>query len=41
VALEKGKDVYISGRLYRYFTPLLRLRLGVWIMRKLGVKRDY
>jgi short-subunit dehydrogenase len=40
-ALEKGKDVYISGRLYRYFTPLLRLRLGVWIMRKSGVKRDY
>ena len=40
-ALEKGKDVYISGRLYRYLTPLLKTRLGAWIMSKMGVERDY
>lgn len=40
-ALEKGKAVYISGRLYRWVIPLLRTRLGVWIMRRMGVKRDY
>ena len=27
-ALEKGRDVYISGRLYRYLVPLLRTPLG-------------
>ena len=41
VALEKGRGVYISGRLYRYLTPLLRSRLGGWIMGRMGVKRDY
>ena len=40
-ALEKGKDVYISGRLYRWLIPLLRMRIGIWIMRRIGVKRDY
>ena len=40
-ALEKGKDVYISGRLYRYLTPLLRSRLGAFITVKMSVKRDY
>jgi len=40
-ALEKGKDVYISGRLYRYLTPLLKSRLGAVIMARTGVKRDY
>jgi len=40
-ALEKGRDVYISGRLYRYLTPLLRSRLGGWIMSRMGVERDY
>jgi hypothetical protein len=40
-ALEKGKDVYISGRLYRYVIPLLKTRLGAWIMSKMGVERDY
>jgi short-subunit dehydrogenase len=40
-ALEAGKDVYISGRLYRYLTPLLRSRLGSRIMRSMRVKRDY
>jgi len=40
-ALEKGKDVYISGRLYRYLTPLLKSRLGAGIMARMGVKRDY
>lgn len=41
VALEKGKEVYISGRLYRYLIPLLKSRVGGWIMAKKGVKRDY
>lgn len=41
VALEKGRDVYISGRLYRYLTPLLRSRFGAWMMSRMGVKRDY
>jgi short-subunit dehydrogenase len=40
-ALEKGKAVYISGRLYRYVTPILRSRLGGWVMAKVGVARDY
>ena len=40
-ALEKGKAVYISGRLYRYLTPLLKTRFGIWLMRRTGVKRDY
>jgi len=40
-ALEKGKSVHISGRLYRYLTPLLKSRLGAWIMAAMGVKRDY
>ena len=41
VALEKGKTVYISGRLYRYITPILRSRFGGWVMSKMGVVRDY
>jgi hypothetical protein len=41
VALEKGKDVVISGRLYRYLTPLLKSRFGAWIISRMGVKRDY
>ena len=41
VALEKGRDVYISGRLYRYLTPLLSSWLGGWVMGRMGVKRDY
>jgi len=40
-ALEKGREVYISGRLYRYLTPLLKSRLGAFITARLGVKRDY
>ncbi len=40
-ALEKGKAVYISGRLYRFLIPLLKTSLGGWIMDATGVKRDY
>ncbi len=40
-ALEKGKAVYISGRLYRFLIPLLKTRLGGWLMARVGVKRDY
>lgn len=37
-AMEKGKAVYISGRLYRFAVPLLRTRIGGWISAKLGVE---
>jgi len=40
-AAAKGKDVYISGRIYRFLIPLLRTRLGGWVLRRIGVKRDY
>jgi short-subunit dehydrogenase len=40
-ALENGKSVYISGRLYRWIIPLLRTRIGGWLKAKMGVKRDY
>lgn len=40
-ALEKGKAVYISGRLYRFLIPILRTRLGTWIMARMGLERDY
>lgn len=40
-ALEKGKEVYLSGRLYRYLIPLLRTRLGGWIMGRMGIEREY
>lgn len=40
-ALEAGKAVYISGRLYRFVTPVLRSRLGGWLMARMGVERDY
>ncbi len=37
-ALEEGRDVYISGRLYRFLIPLLRSPLGRRIVSALGVK---
>ena len=40
-ALEKGKDVYISGRLYRFAVPLLKTRFGIGVMARMGVVRDY
>lgn len=40
-AAEKGKDVYISGRIYRFLIPVLRTRLSHWVMGRIGVKRDY
>ena len=40
-AVEKGRSVYISGRLYRYLVPVLRSRLGGLLMPRMGVKRDY
>ncbi len=40
-ALEKGKLVYISGRLYRLLVPVLKTRPGSWLMARFGVKRDY
>jgi short-subunit dehydrogenase len=40
-ALEKGKAVYISGRLYRWLIPVLKTPTGAWLMARMGVKRDY
>lgn len=40
-AVEKGKVVYTSGRLYRILVPLLRTRFSLWVMRRMGVKRNY
>ena len=40
-ALESGKSMYISGRLYRWLIPVLRTRFGGWVMARMGVKRDY
>ncbi len=40
-ALEKGKDIYLSGRIYRFLIPLLRTRMGAWFMARMGIERDY
>ncbi len=39
-ALEDGKSVYISGRLYRWITPLLRSRVGGWLLATMGVNAN-
>ncbi len=38
-ALEKGRAVYISGRLYRFTLPILRLLPGRFLASAFGVKR--
>jgi short-subunit dehydrogenase len=40
-ALEKGRDVYISGRLYRFVIPLLKTRFGIWLLARTGFVKDY
>lgn len=37
-AVEKGRAVYISGRLYRFLVPLLRLPGSRWLVSALGAK---
>ena len=37
-ALEKGRAVYISGRLYRFLVPILRTPPSRWLISALGVK---
>ena len=37
-ALEKGKDEYVSGRLYRVLIPILRMRFTQILIRLFGVK---
>ncbi|NNC57995.1 MAG: SDR family oxidoreductase [Woeseiaceae bacterium] len=37
-ALEKGRDTYLSGRLYRYIIPLMRLPLSQRLIAALGIK---
>jgi hypothetical protein len=38
-ALEKGRDVYVSGRLYRYLVPVLRSPLGRLMINTLRLTR--
>lgn len=38
VALEKGKDEYTSGRLYRFLVPVLRQRWSRGLLTAFGVK---
>ncbi len=40
-ALEKGKTVYVSGRLYRYLVPLMKTGPGGWLIARMGIERDY
>lgn len=37
-ALEKGKDEYTSGRLYRFLVPVLKQRWTQGLLTALGVK---
>jgi short-subunit dehydrogenase len=37
-ALEKGRAVVISGRLYRFLIPILRMPISRWLFSVLGVK---
>jgi short-subunit dehydrogenase len=39
-AVEKGKAVCVTGRLYRFLVPVLRTSLSAWIVKRMGVKRD-
>ena len=36
-ALEKGKDEYTSGRLYRWVVPIIRQRWAQGLLKLLGV----
>lgn len=40
-ALEQGKSVFTTGRIYRFLVPILRTSLSRWLMLKIGVKRDW
>ncbi|MEJ2275791.1 MAG: hypothetical protein P8Y01_14680, partial [Woeseiaceae bacterium] len=37
-ALEKGRDEYTSGRLYRFLVPILRQRWSRRLLTMLGVR---
>ncbi len=37
-ALEKGRSLYISGRLYRFLVPVLRMPGSRWLISALGIK---
>jgi hypothetical protein len=37
-ALEKGRGVYISGRIYRFLIPILRMPVSRWLISAFGVK---
>ena len=39
-AIERGRSVYTSGRLYRWFVPLLRTAAGRALLRSLGIRRQ-
>lgn len=40
-AVEKGKPVMISGRLYRFLIPVLRTRISQWVVARMGVRKDW
>ncbi len=40
VALESGKSMQISGRLYRLVIPLLKTPLAGWLMARVGLGHD-
>lgn len=40
-ALEKGRSVYTTGRIYRLLIPILRMPLSRWLMSRIGVRRDW
>lgn len=40
-ALEKGRSVYTTGRIYRFLIPILRTPLSRWLMSRIGVQRDW
>jgi len=39
-ALEKGKSVCVSGRVYRYLVPVLRSSISQWLLNSFGVRKD-
>lgn len=38
-ALEKGREICISGRLYRLLVPLMRTRLANWLASTMNIRR--
>ena len=39
-ALEKGKSVWVTGRIYRFLVPVLRTSLSQWLLNSFGVRKE-